>query len=335
MKARLIVNPVAGPLAFRGLIRKAVRYLSEQGCVVSQVETKRQGDAIYLAQQAADEGYDVAIAVGGDGTVNEVCNGLAGTDTALGVLPAGTGNVYAADMGIPIWQPLNPDAVNKAAELILTGQRRRIDLGRLRLSDGSSRYFLMWCGIGLDAAISQARPSSDKHRLGFVEWIVAGLITTFDFMGTPATIVTDTGTINERVILAVASNGQLYGRIWRMAPEAKMDDGLLDVGIMSGHGWPSTVKHLAGLTFRQHIKDPNFHLYHTTRLSLSAREPLPVHVDAETVGTTPVEIDLVPLALKVIVPHNAPERLFKSNTHQAQSTEAEAPSSYRSEALTD
>ena len=95
-----------------------------------------------------------------------------------------------------------------------------------------------------------------------------------------------------------------------MAPEAKMDDGLLDVAVMAGHRWPSTVKHAVGLTFKKNIEDPDFHLHRTTKFSLSAKETLPVHVDAETIGTTPVEIEIVPQALNVIVPQNAPERLF-------------------------
>lgn len=311
MKACFIVNPAAGSGGFQKLVLEAADHLIQLGCQVERVETQAKGDATCLARHAAAEGFDVAVAVGGDGTINEVCNGLVGTETALGVLPAGTANVYAADVGIPIWWPLNPGAVNHAAEIIVTGQRRRIDLGQLHLPDGTKRYFLMWCGIGLDAAISQAIKPGDTRRLGYAAWILSGLMVTFDFMGTRAIIRTDNGLVRERVLLAVVCNGQLYGRIWRMAPEAKLDDGLLDVGIMAGHGWPSTFKHLAGLTFGQHVKDPDFHLYRTARLSLSAREALPVHVDAETVGTTPVEIEVVPLALSVIVPQNVPERLFK------------------------
>jgi YegS/Rv2252/BmrU family lipid kinase len=312
MKACLIVNPNAGPIGFQKQVRGAATHLSKLGCEVKRVETKGKGDATHLAQQAAEEGFNVAVAVGGDGTINEVCNGLAGTETALGVLPAGTANVYAADMRIPIWHPLKPDAVIKAAKIIVSGQRRRIDLGRLRLKNGTYRYFLMWCGIGLDAAITQTRNSSTHARhLSYAAWVVSGLIVAYDFMGTPATITTDDGVVRERVLVAIVSNGQLYGRIWRLAPEAKMDDGLLDVGIMAGHRWPSTLKHLVGLTFRQHIKDPDFHLHRTTHLLLSAKEVLPVHVDGETVGTTPVEIDVAPLALNVIIPQKAPARLFK------------------------
>jgi YegS/Rv2252/BmrU family lipid kinase len=311
MKLCFIVNPAAGSGGFQKLVVEAAEHLQQFGCTVERVETCAKGDAIGLARRAAAEGFDVAVAVGGDGTINEVCNGLVGTKTALAVLPAGTANVYAADVGIPIWWPLNPGAVLNAAEVIVTGQRRRIDLGRLRLADGTERYFLMWCGIGLDAAISEAIKPGDTRRLGVGAWILSGLLVTFDFMGTRATVRTDAGLVKGRVLLAVVSNGQLYGRVWRMSPQAKMDDGLLDVGIMTGHGWPSTFKHLAGLTFGQHVKDPDFHLYQTKVLSFSAKEALPVHVDAETVGTTPVAIEVEPLALSVIVPQNAPHNLFE------------------------
>ncbi|HRV90696.1 MAG TPA: diacylglycerol kinase family lipid kinase, partial [Anaerolineae bacterium] len=261
---------------------------------------------------AAQEGFDTAVAIGGDGTINEVCNGLAGTETALGVLPAGTANVYAAEMGIPIWHPLNPEAIIKAANIIAHGQRRKIDLGQLRLADGTSRYFLMWCGVGIDAAVTQSKRSNNKSRsLNYVTWIVSGLLIIYDFLGTPATITTDNGATRKRIMLAVMNNGQLYGRVWRLAPQAKMDDGLLDVGIMTGHRWPSLVKLLVGVTFRRHIKDPDFYLYRTAKLSLSTRDPLPVHVDAETIGLTPIEVEVVPLALSVVIPQNAPSRLFE------------------------
>jgi len=313
MKICLIVNPNAGPGTFEKQVHKAARYLIEFGYEVEQVFTKAKGDATLLARQAAQAGFDVAVAVGGDGTINEICNGLAGSQTALGVLPAGTANVYAADVRIPIWHPLNPDAVKKAAQIIATGYRRRIDLGRVKLADGACRYFLMWCGIGLDAAITQTKRSSDKARsLNYAAWLVSGLMVTYDFMGTPAVVTSDNGIVRERVIMAVVSNGQLYGRVWRPAPEAKMDDGFLDVCIMTGHRWPSTVKHVLGLTFRRHVMDPDFLLYRTTRLSLSAREALPVHVDAETIGVTPIEIEVAPLVLTVILPHNAPARLFQA-----------------------
>ncbi len=312
MKVCFIVNPAAGFGGFRKLVLNAIAHLTELGCTIKRIETTAPSDATQFAKQAVADGFEAVVAVGGDGTINEVCNGLVHTEVALGVLPAGTANAYAADMGIPIWWPLNPEAVNNAAEIVVTGQQRRVDLGHLKLANGTSRYFLMWSGIGLDAAISKARQDTppQMRRLSYVSWLISGAMVIFDFMGTPATLTTDEGTVHKRILVAVASNGQLYGGVWRMAPEAKMDDGLLDIGVMVGHGWPETIKHGLGLTLRQHVKDPNFQLTRTRRLSISAKRPLHVHVDGETIGTTPIEIEVAPRALKVIIPQNAPARLF-------------------------
>lgn len=326
MKICLIINPKAGPSSFKKQLKQAQQHLIDLGCQVTCVETQGVGDATRLAQQAAREGFDIAVAIGGDGTVNEVCNGLAGTDTALGVLPAGTANVYAAEMGIPIWHPLNPEAIIKAADIIAHGQRRKIDLGQLQLADGTSRYFLMWCGVGIDAAVTQKKRSDNKSRsLSYITWIVSGLLIVYDFLGTPATITIDHGTTRKRIMLAVMNNGQLYGRVWRLAPQAKMDDGLLDVGIMTGHRWPSLLKLLVGVTLRRHAKDPDFYLYRTAKLSLSTRDPLPVHVDAETIGMTPIEVEVVPLALSVIIPQNAPSRLFEDSQEDPNLEETLSP----------
>ena len=312
MKIFLVVNPNAGPGAFKKQLRNAQDHLLKSGAELKREDTKAKGEATQLARQAAEDGYDIVDAVGGDGTLNEVCNGLVGTDTALGVLPAGTANVFAADVKIPIWSPLKPDAVLKGAKIIATGQHHKIDLGRVTLGDGTTRHFLMWCGIGLDAAITQSKQSSSSSRsLNYASWVVSGVMVTYDFMGTPSTITIDAGEMKERVLMAVASNGQLYGRVWRLAPEAKMDDGLLDLAVMTGHRWPSTLKHFVGITFKKNVEDPNFNVYRTTHLTLTAKYPLPVHVDAEIIGTTPVDIDVVPGALTVIIPQDAPARLFK------------------------
>jgi YegS/Rv2252/BmrU family lipid kinase len=310
MKACMILNPAAGLTDFRRQIPHAVEYLERHGWEVVLCETKEKGDATRLAQHAAERGCDVAIAVGGDGTVNEVVNGLAGSETALGIIPAGTANVYAADVGIPIWGPLRPNAVRLAAEIIHTGQRRKIDLGQIQFPDGRQRYFYMWCGIGLDAAISKEVRSEDTRRLGAAAWVIAGVMVALNFMGTRGNVVVDSQKKRRRVLWAVISNGQLYGRVWRISPNAKMDDGMLDLTVFEGHGVPSTVRHVAGLTLGQYARDPTVHFYRGCSFSIDTRKPLPVHVDAEPVGTTPVKIQVVPAALYVVLPSKLPEHLF-------------------------
>ena len=316
MKAHIILNPAAGARDFHRHLNTAVEYLCQQGWDVTRLETQAKGDATRLARQAADAASDVAIAVGGDGTINEVVNGLAGSQTALGIIPAGTANVYAADVGIPIWNPLRPNAVRLAAEIIHTGQRRAFDLGRVTLPGGKQRYFFMWCGVGLDAAISQEVRSEDTRRLGVAAWAIAGVMVAVNFMGTRGRVRVDGQAGRKRVLWAVFSNGQLYGRVWRIAPDAKMDDGLLDLTVFEGYGVPSTLRHLAGLTLGQYARDPMVHFYRGRSFAIETRKPLPVHVDAEPVGTTPIHVNVAPHAIRVVLPQKLPLHLLQQEKNR-------------------
>ncbi|MCS7260545.1 MAG: diacylglycerol kinase family lipid kinase [Anaerolineae bacterium] len=316
MKACLILNPAAGPADFHNHVFEAVRYLERCGWRVERMETTARCDATRLARRCAEDGYDVAVAVGGDGTINEVINGLAGSDTALGVIPAGTANVYAADVGIPIWSPLRPHAVREAAEIIHLGHRRRLDLGHIQLGDGLERYFFMWCGIGLDAAITREVRSEDTRRLGYLAWGIASVLVVLHFMGHRGQVTVDRRKLRRRLLWVVVSNGQLYGRLWRIAPDAKMDDGRLDVTVFEGRGLFSTIHHILGLTLGFHVHDPKVHQYRCSSVSVRTRKPLPVHVDAEPVGTTPVRISVVPRAVTVILPPKLPEHLLVHREEQ-------------------
>lgn len=310
MNACVILNPAAGPRDFHRQLSQAIEYLQSRDWNVELFKTAAKGDAIHLARRAADAGCDVAVAVGGDGTINEVVNGLAGSNTALGIIPAGTANVYAVDVGIPIWSPLRPNAVRNAAEIIRTGQRRRIDLGQVKVADGRERFFFMWCGVGLDAAITHEVQTENTRRLGMAAWAIAGVMVAVSFMGTRGNVSVDKENGRKRVLWAVVSNGQLYGRLWRIAPDAKMDDGLLDLTVFEGHGVFSTARHLASLTLGQYARDPTVHFYRGRSFTIETRKPLPIHVDAEPMGTTPAEISVTPHALTVVLPPKLPTHLF-------------------------
>jgi diacylglycerol kinase (ATP) len=320
LKACFILNPLAGRRDFQQEVGRAEQHLVRLGWDTCRYETQRVGDGTLFARRAAQEGCDVVVAVGGDGTINEVVNGIVKTKATLGVLPAGTGNVFASDVLIPIYGPLHPGALKRAAEIIHGGQRRRLDLGLVRLSTGLERYFLMWAGVGLDAAVTGEVSSEDKRRLGKIAFVMAGVMVAVGFMGTQATLTVDGGQQKKRILMSLASNGQLYGGVWRLAPEAKFDDGLLDVAVLEGYGLPSTIRHLIGVTLGRHARDPEYHLYRTRRFRLESKEPLPVHVDAEPIGTTPVEIEVVPQALTVLIPANAPRRLFVTDPLPAVNT---------------
>jgi diacylglycerol kinase (ATP) len=315
VKAFIIFNPHAGTRDVQIQIQEAGTYLQTQGWHITWCQTSYAGHATQFAREAAEQGEDVAIAAGGDGTINEVMNGLIESKTALGILPAGTGNVFATEMHIPIPGPLAHHALKKAAETLITGQTRRVDVARATFGDGVKRHFLLWAGVGLDAEISQAFETDKNHypgwrTLGMIAWLLSSLFVLREFRGKRMSITVDQGVIDRRMILTTVSNSQLYGRFWRLSPEAKLDDGLLDVTAMEGYGWRSSIKLATLAMLGRHTKDPEVHIYRTKYIKIETKEPIPVHLDAENVGHTPIEIKVVPRALKVILPKNAPHYLF-------------------------
>jgi YegS/Rv2252/BmrU family lipid kinase len=244
---------------------------------------------------------------GGDGTVGEAADSLAGSDVALGVLPSGVGNVWALEMGIPTPSPLRRHPLLDAAEALAEGEIRRIDLGR-----AGQRHFILWAGIGLDAEVTGWMEPRDRptKRLGTLAYAVAAVLVAKDYRGTRTRVIIDDHRINTRSILIIVSNAQLYARLVRVAAEAYLDDGLLDVCIFKGVNLASTVHHAIKVFARRHLRDPQVEYYRCRKVSISTATPLPVQVDGDPVGTTPMEFEIVPHALNIIVPRNSSQRLF-------------------------
>ncbi len=318
LKATIIFNPQAGAKSLQLEIQQAGSYLVENGWRITWAETAYPGHATTLAQQSAARGDDIAIAVGGDGTVNEVLNGLVGTRTALGIIPSGTGNVFAADMRIPLPGPLPHQKLIRAAETLLVSKPRRIDVGSAVWGNGQRRYFLSWAGAGLDAAISDAVEVDKNTRrswrfLGMFGWLISGLWVLRNFRGTHMRVTLDhRRVISRRIIMTTVNNAQLYGRFWRLSPDAKLDDGWLDVVIMEGYGWRSSVRHIFNASVGRLAADPDTYLYRARHISVEAGEPMPVHVDAESVGLTPLTVEIVPQALTIFLPPNVPPTRFST-----------------------
>ncbi len=175
MKALLVVNPKARGLPRQERLRAAAAWLEEAGWRVRLQPTEGPGHAMLLAQAAAQEGYDLVVACGGDGTINEVVNGLAGSPTALGVIPGGTANVWAKEVGIPR-DPL------KAIAIAAQGESRRIDLGRAMgratgpggLGMKGDRHFLLMAGLGFDGHVIHRLAPAAKERWGALAYVVTG-----------------------------------------------------------------------------------------------------------------------------------------------------------------
>lgn len=315
MKAAIICNPAAGAHSCTNEIPSLVKFLEANGVHVCAVEeTHGASDATTFARKAVHEGCDVVFAAGGDGTIAQAVDGLVGSDTALGVLPSGTGNVFARQLNLPAPGGIHPRPIQEAARLLLAGQVRRVDVGRITpqgLND-VARHFLCWSGVGFDAQVNRAVNADPerKRRFGPVATAITGFLTLRDFAGTSAKIRIDERRLTDRLIMLVASNIQLYGIIFRMAEHAVIDDGWLDIYAFKGSGPLRTLLHAARILLRQHITDPDVEMYRARRVEISTYRALPVHVDGDYIGLTPVTIEIVPKSLNLLVPACAPASLF-------------------------
>lgn len=311
MRAYLIWNPMAGQRDARRPLEEAMEVLAGAGWSLRLLETERPGDGTQLARQACADGAQVVIAAGGDGTVNEVANGLVGTGVALGVLPAGTGNVWAKELGLPGWLPPYRRALREAAQGLLDSSVRSIDVG---LANG--RYFMLWAGVGFDAEVAhEVEPMVDvRRRLGNVLYAISGLGVALNFAGSRATVVIDGRVLRRRLVMVIISNVQLYGGgLFRLAPSARLDDGKLDIFLFRGGGTADTLHHLLSLLTQDHMRDPQLLHYRARQIEIQPDEPLAVHLDGDAHGQTPLKVEVVPRALQVLIPPSAPETLFQSS----------------------
>ena len=331
MQAELIYNPSAGQVVVKHGLEDAVALLSRCGWNVTWREVDKSADVVELTRRAVQRGVKVVIAAGGDGTVGAVASGLVGTDAALGVLPVGTTNVWALQMGIPALNPILPTTgvaklvtdleeristplpINyyrkvllDAARVLVEGQTLSVDVGEV-----SGRYFLMWVGIGLDAAVAKSVSPKEKKALGSWAYAIPAIETLRQYSSTDVRLTMDGKGIETSAFLIVISNIQLYGGVMSIGTKACVNDGKLDVCIFKGDGFFTFVNHAVRLFSRQHLKDPNVEYYQCAEILIEPARILPVHLDGEPVMETPITIRTVPSALKVIVPQKVPGNLFR------------------------
>ncbi|HEY5388616.1 MAG TPA: diacylglycerol kinase family protein [Thermoleophilia bacterium] len=270
------------------LIMGALRGL---GYEVDERTTEAEGDAIRLARAGVEEGFDLVCAIGGDGTVNETLNGLAGTDVPLAIIPTGTVNVLAMELGIPL-DP--PDAVR----LLEAGTVSWIDLGL-----AGERYFGLMAGVGMDAAVVASLSPAMKKAFKEAAFAVQGLAT-YLTKEEPRIRVT----CAERTVegyFAVFGNASNYGGGFGITPFADMRDGLLDVCVLKDKSFLSTVWYWTSALINAHLKHPNVEYFRTEAARIVSVEPdkvVLVQTDGEMAGRLPLTCSVVPRALRVVVP---------------------------------
>jgi YegS/Rv2252/BmrU family lipid kinase len=263
--------------------------------------TEYPGHATEIAAQAAD--YQTVAALGGDGTVHEVVNGLMQIAPErrprLGVVPIGSGNDFAFGAGVPLTNPL------EAVQRIFRGLPRVLDVGLIRDGNGRSAYFHNTVGIGFDAAIN-IRSRSITYLYGFVMYLTATLQTiAFNFEAPHMRVQHDDGVIEQPVMMLTLGNGPRAGGGFYTTPAAQMDDGLFDFIYVQQLSRLRILQLLPKVMQGTHIHEPDVTSKRTTRLVVDADRALPIHIDGELfapyeLNVRHVEINLIPQALQVM-----------------------------------
>jgi YegS/Rv2252/BmrU family lipid kinase len=280
-------------------MKVASKALSHAGWQLQVVRTELPGQAEAAAAEAVRQRQQAVVVVGGDGTINEVVNALAGHQVPLGIIPAGTGNVLARQMRLP-YDPL------KACRILLSSHPDKADLGRVLFPGGNqtctSRYFLSMAGIGFDAQIVQAVTDAAKARLGPWAYVLSLLREARRPKVSHLTIRVDGEEIQADAWLLVVANGASYA--WRLSicPQAKMDDGLLDMSLFLRSGSAPYIQQLLGTLLTARPFKPGMPCRRFQHLEVDADPPLLVQLDGDLRATTPVTVDVAPQALRILMP---------------------------------
>jgi diacylglycerol kinase (ATP) len=297
--AVLIANPTSGSYwQHARQIEETLIFLQDAGWKIELQLTREAGDASLLAHQAVMQKIDVVIAAGGDGTINEVIQELAGSETALGVLPLGTVNVWAREMNIPL------DA-HGAREVLLNGEKRLVDLGRV-----NERYFLLMAGIGFDADVAQAVEKKPMKRLGVLGYLLVGAWLAPGYKSFRAYLTINGQLIKKNALQIVVGNTRLYAGAIKYTWQAKCDDGLLDVCIVRKRSMLGRIVVLLDFLFYREQRQQWVSYERCEAMEMRTRKPIAIQVDGDPSGYTPARFTVAPLALKVIVPRQMPPELF-------------------------
>jgi diacylglycerol kinase (ATP) len=251
-----------------------------------------------FAQNAISQGQRVLLAMGGDGTLQALANAASGKDVVLGVLPIGGGNDFAAALGLP------SDPV-KAAKAMLGGQLRSVDLVRAHTADGRTRLYGGGGGIGLDAEAARYASGAYRHLPGRLRYIASALRALVGYVPLVVRIEfpgSNLPSFEARSMLVAALNTPTYGAGLRLAPDATADDGTLHVVMIEELSKFGVLRLLPRLMGSGELRTSRVKRWSVPRVRLTTDRPCLFHGDGEILGPTPVEIEVVPKAMRVLAP---------------------------------
>jgi YegS/Rv2252/BmrU family lipid kinase len=295
-RALLVYNPAARRAPKFEVLREACAQM--EGWNITLQATAAKGHARQIAADAASERIDAVIACGGDGTVNEVANGLARSTTALAVVRGGTANVWAKEIGVK-------KGVANGLALLNNGDTRSIDLGC-----AGERYFVCMAGVGFDAEIVREMETNQlKRRFGAAAYVMTGFRLARTYRSRKVDISFDDCPAIGPLFWLMVGNSRNYGGVLNIAHMAKVDDGRLESLLLSRGGLWTLTRLLPLVLFKRHHRSKL--VSHRTVSALHVRTAdMPVQVDGEYVGETPLRFGVAPNALRVRVPRGPRSPLF-------------------------
>ena len=293
-RLKLILNPIAGGGYALKILPRVVDILERRGCVVDVFKTSRRGNAEWAAANPPD-GCSAIAAMGGDGTINEVAHGIleSGRDIPLGIIPVGTANVLARELGVPL-------DYEQACHVIARGNTRRIDVGR-----DEQRYFVLMAGVGFDAEVVRIIESNRKGSISILTYAMPILKAFWQYDFPRFSVEVDGRPLGEGAGSVFISNSRRYTGPLVITNRARVDDGELDVFIFRESGKLKLLKYSVGTLFwvADRFCDVTYVRGKEVRVSpVNSSRDVAYQIDGDSGGKLPQTFSVVPSALSVLVP---------------------------------
>ncbi len=316
--ALLVYNPAAGRISVRPFIGGVVKALNDHGWRVEVAETLNGRHTTQLARIAAQENFRAVFAIGGDGTAGQAASGLIGSETALGVLPGGTTNVWAQELSIPAFTLMHLQALRHNAKMLAEAEPCAMDVG---LCNGQP--FLMWAGIGLDAIAVKKLASRKRFEkyLNYTEYGATAIWNAAIWHGMNLRVTWENKQVEGHYMLAVASNIRHYGA-GNISPYAFLDDGYMDLWLFAGSTLGDAFRTYIELSSKQHLTSEQARCIPFREAIIESDTPFSIQMDGDPMlGAQSVRLEVLKKKVKVLIPAHARHLFQDDKINPEQETE--------------
>jgi diacylglycerol kinase (ATP) len=306
--ALLIYNPAAGRISVRPFIGSVIRILNDSGWRVEVAESLNGRHTTQLARVAAQEKFRAVFAIGGDGTAGQAAAGLIDSQTALGILPAGTTNVWAQELGIHALTWSHIRALSLNARVLAEAEPCAVDVG---LCNGQP--FLMWAGIGLDAmTVKKLAPRKRFEKyINITEYAATTIWNATIWHGMDLRVTGDDKQVEGHYMIAVASNIRHYG-LMSISPSAYLDDGQMDLWLFTGSTLADAFRALFDILAGKHVNSDQARCIPFHKVTIESDTPFSIQMDGEPMlGAQKVLLEVLPQKLQILMPRETREKLCK------------------------